>query len=247
MNTISIVDRLTQRLVRAHQRCTFKSFTSQARAREIMNRNFFGVDEATKYLRITPSKREIALLTDIPFSEKTLAMCAHTHILIAVFPLSILDIRSRVDRNVFSCTDFDIIKSRDLYHEDILLNEQKFAKDHGMIGWHLVRKDHAPNSDNLPWWLQRMLLGINNKVPSARVLIYTIVGYYLSTGARLFNNSYWDLPNIRCSDRLSFGHGVVVSNWRDGDLVGVASGIGCSNYWRLFFDELLGVASERKR
>jgi hypothetical protein len=79
------------------------------------------------------------------------------------------------------------------------------------------------------------------------VLIYTIIGYYFSTGAHLFTDSYYDSPNVRCSDRLSFGHGVVVSNWSEGDLLGVAPGIGCSNYSRLFSDERLGVASERKR
>jgi hypothetical protein len=216
---------------------------TQGRARDIMGRNMFGVEEASKHFGVNPSTQELAYLAAIPFSEDTLTACRYSHILIAVFPLSILDIRSRVDRSLFSSTDFDIIKSRDLYREDILLNEQKFAKDHGTNGWYLVRKDSVPDSVGLSWSSQRRCLGINNKVPSARVLIYTIVGYYLSTGVRLFTA----LPHVRCSDRLSFGHGVVVSNWMEGDLIGVASGIGCSNYSRVFSDERLGVASERKR
>lgn len=117
------------------------------------------------------------------------------------------------------------------------------SPDHGTIGWHLVREDSVPDSVGLSWSSQRRCLGINNKVPRARVLIYTIVGYYLSTGVRLFT----PLPHVRCSDRLSFGHGIVVSNWMERDLIGVASGIGCSNYSRSFSDERLGVVSERKR
>lgn len=253
MKTIGIADKpaqkvmdskgteLAQRLVRIIKHGSFKLFTSPDRAREIME-NFFGIEEAIKQFGVNPSKREIALLADVPFSEKTLIACKYTHVLVAVFPLSILDIRRKAGRNLFSCRCFGT-SHPDSTHENTWLNKQAFAKDCGKIGWHLVRKTPVPDSTDLMWWMQQILLGMNEKTPSARVLIYTMVGHYFSTGVLLFA----DPPHVRCSDRLSLGRGVLVSNWREGNQYGIGSGIGCSDISRFTVSCTHGVASERKR
>jgi len=231
MNTLAITDKLTQKVIDSKG-------TNQARCREIMGRNFFGVEEAITHFEVSFSKHEGALLADVPFTEETVTTCKYTHVLVAVFPLSILDIRRRVDRNLFSCRCLGR-NHQDSIHEDSWYNQQAFAKDCGKIGWHLVRKTYVPDSIKKTWDKQQELLGQDEETPSARVLIYTIIGHFLSSGEnreRLFE----DLPDVRCSDLISPGRGVVV-----GGLDG-ALGIRSSDFSH--DDRLcsLGVASARK-
>lgn len=163
---------LTQRLLRIIKHGSFQSFTSQERAREIMGELFFGVEEAVKHFGVNPSKRELATLAEVPFSEKTLNACKYTHVLVAVFPLSILDIRRKVKvagPKVFACNCFNT-SHPDSTHEDPWLNKQTFAKDYGKIGWHLVRTTPVPHSTNLMWWMQQiLLLAMNEKAPGVDI------------------------------------------------------------------------------
>jgi hypothetical protein len=239
MNIIAAIGTFTRKV-------TKNTKLTQICAREIMGENFFGVEEAIKHFNANPSKRELATLAEVPFSEKTLTRCKYTHVLVAVFALSLLDIRRKVKvvagRKLFFCRCWGT-SHPDSTHEETWLSNQAFAKDYGKTGWHLVRTTPVPHSTDLMWWMQQILLGMNEKTPSARVLIYTIVGHYLSTRELLFI----DLPHVRCSDRLSHGRGVLVSNWREGNSYGVDSGIGCSSVSRFSVSGLYGVASERTR
>ncbi|MGI0025859.1 MAG: hypothetical protein ACREA4_12055 [Nitrososphaera sp.] len=234
---------LFQGLMKTIQHGGFKSHTSQENAREIMGPSFFGIDDAIKHFGVSPSKREIAAFADVPFSTKILIKHRFDHILVAVFPLSILDIRSRADsKPFFSATHFDIVESVDVRGKDVALKEQRFAKNRGKIGWHLVRKEPAPNCADLSWWWQRMFLGVNQKVPTARVLMYTIIGYHLLTGQGLFT----ELPYTRCVDRRSSSRGVAISNWGEGDYIGYAPGIRFSSFSRFFSCKRLGIACQQR-
>ncbi|MFZ2643502.1 MAG: hypothetical protein WA117_21095, partial [Verrucomicrobiia bacterium] len=71
------------------------------RIRGIMGRNFFGVEEAIKHFGVNPSPEQLAALSEIPFSEARLREVKDTHVLVAVVPLSILDIRGKVERKLF--------------------------------------------------------------------------------------------------------------------------------------------------
>ncbi len=46
--------------------------TSQKCAREIMGKNFFGIDEAIKHFGINPTPQQLAALSEIPFSKAEL-------------------------------------------------------------------------------------------------------------------------------------------------------------------------------
>ena len=189
-------------------------FTSQKVAREIMGKNYFGVEDAIKHFKINLSKEEIAGLSEVPFSEVTLKKCAKTHILVAVFPLSILEIREGVERGLFKYHD----------HENAWYNNQAFAGDRGEASWYLVRKTEVPNSTNKNWSEQLALLGENEdapsfsvdssdstlknageqqstigrneEVPSARVMVYTIIGYYLNNDERLFRRMFVHVTDV---------------------------------------------------
>lgn len=201
----------------------FKPSTYHKDGRAIMDRNFFGVEEAIKHLGINPSKRQLDHLAAVPFTEEVLKSCKDTHVLVAVFPMSILDIRGKVERKLFYS------------HDDAWYNKQAFAKDKGEVGWQLVRKVPIADSTNKTWNEQQALLSQDEETPKAQVMVYTIIGHFLASGERLFENIY-----IRCSDLDSGGHRVLVGGFD-------AEGLHVGSYWD--DDRLgdIGLSAARKQ
>jgi len=196
--------------------------TSQKRAREIMGKNFFGVEEAIKHFGVNPTSQQLAALSVIPFSEAVLQQSKDDHVLVAVFPLSILEIRGKVERKFF------------YNHETAWYNEQSFAKEHGEVNWQLVRKTPADNSTSKNWQEQQALFGKDDIVPTAQVLVYTIIGHLLATGGRLVERKY-----ARTSSVDSDGNCVYVSD------VG-SNGLGVSDYWDAVRYDNEDLSSARK-
>lgn len=157
------------------------------RAREIMGTNFFGVEEAVQHFGVKPTPTRLNALADIPFFEKVLLACKDTHILIAVFPLSIMDIRKKVGKIKISQSKKFTAKFYNAY-ESV----------RGIIGWHLVRKTPIDGSTFKSLAEKEALLGQDEMVPTMTVMVYMIVGHFLATGERLFANSAvytWTLAN----------------------------------------------------
>jgi len=213
---------LATKVVRLIENGGFEPSTSQKRAREIMGRNFFGIEEAIKHFGVNPSRAQTATLSEVPFTEETLESCKDTHILVAVFPMSILDIRGKVERKLFYS------------HEDSWYNKEAFAKDRGEIGWSLVRKTPVPDSTSKTWGEQQALLDKSEETPSAQVMVYTIIGHYLATGERLFENVY-----VRTSSVDSGGSRVYISDFGQ-------SGLHVYYWWDDGRDGSVGVSSARK-
>lgn len=199
----------------------FEPSTSQKKAREIMGANMFGIEDAIKHFGVNPSKAQLAALGEVPFSEETLEACKAAHVLVAVLPMSVLDIRS-------ACKDQSLFYNQDWY------NKQAFAKDRGEIGWHLIRKTPVENSTNNTWSDQQALLGKDDETPKAQVMVYTIIGHYKATGERLFEKVW-----VRCSDLDSDCRRVDVGYFD-------AEGLDVSGYWVDRRFGLLGLASARK-
>ncbi len=199
----------------------FEPSTSQKRAREIMGRNFFGIEEAIKHFGVNPSRAQLAYLAEVPFTEEVLESVKDTHVLVVVFPMSILDIRGKVERKLFYSCEYS------------WYNKEAFAKDRGEIGWRLVRKTPVPDSTNKNWDEQQALLDKSEETPSAQVMVYTIVGHYLATGERLFEKVY-----VRTSSVGSDGHRVYVGSF--------AKGLHINNWWDDDRSDNLGVSSARK-
>ncbi len=189
----------------------YEPSTSQKLAREIMGKNFFGIEEAIKHFGVNATKQQLAALAEVPFSEEVLKSCKDTHVLVAVFPLSILDIRGIAKKQ----SDRTLFYSQDWY------DKQAFAKDKGEVGWQLVRKEPIANSTSKTWNDQQVLLSKDEETPTARIVVYTTIGYFLATRERLFEKIY-----VRCVDldsdggRVSVGSfaagGLGVNGWRDG-------------------------------
>ncbi len=211
---------LAAKVVRLIQNGGFEPSTSQKRAREIMGKNFFGVEEAVLRLGVSPSKQQLAALVNVSFTEEALWECKNTHILVAVFPLSILDVRDKM--------------ASKLFYDQSWYNRESFAKDRGDVDWQLVRKTSVDNSTNKMWQKQQVLLAKNEETPTARVMTYTIIGYFLATGERLFEHIY-----VRCSDVDSSGDRVYVGRFD-------SHGLDVYDYWDGNRSSDVGVASARK-
>ncbi|MEK7624596.1 MAG: hypothetical protein AAB404_02680 [Patescibacteria group bacterium] len=213
---------LATKVVRLIQNKDLEISIGQKRAREIMDKNFFGIEEAIKYFGVNTARQQLAALSEIPFSEAVLKELKDAHILVAVFPLSILDIRDKVECKLF-CS-----------HEDAWYDKQAFAEDKNEAFWQLVRKTSVPNSTSKTWDEQQTLLGKDDETPSARVMTYVIIGHYLATGERLFDNIY-----VRTSSFSSDGRHVDVSSFgRDG--------LGFNDFWDDSPRSDIGLASARK-
>ena len=203
---------LAQKVVRFIQNGGF-----EPTARKIMGKNIFGVKEAIEHFGVNPTRQQILVLSEIPFSEEVLQKAKDTHVLMAVFPLSIL-----VERNLFYS------------HEDAWYNKQAFAKERGETSWQLVRKTPVDNSTSKNWEEQQALISEEDEVPTAQVMVYTIIGHYLATGECLFKRIY-----VRTSSVGSDGIRVFVGDFG-------SDGLSVAYCWDGDRVDVLAVSSARK-
>lgn len=221
-NRINREPAFVSRLARFAKKGGFEPSTSQKLSREIMGKNFFGVEEAIECFGVNPSKQQLVYLAEVPFAESVLKACKNTHVLVAVFPLSILAIRGKVDKKLF------------YRHDDTWYNRHAFEKGRGKVGWQLVRKAPAENSTNKTWDDQQALLSKEDETPKTQVMVYTIVGHYLFTGERLFEKIW-----VQCSDLDLGGYRVYVGGFN-------AKGLRIDRSVDIDRNNYLGLASARK-
>ena len=163
---------------------TVSMMLTPMRAREIMGRNFFGINEAIRYFGVNPSRPQLAALSEVPFTETALEECKETHVLIAVFPMSILDIRGKVSSG-----------QRLFYNQD-WYNKEVFAKEKGETEWQLIRKTPADNSIPKTFLEQTALLVSDEETPTARIMVYMIIGHFLATGERLLEKIHVRVTDV---------------------------------------------------
>ncbi|MDP3764437.1 MAG: hypothetical protein Q8Q95_02340 [bacterium] len=188
---------LATKVVRLISNGGYEATTSQKTAHQIMGRNMFGVEEAIQYLGVKPTRAQISALAEVPFTEAELTEARDTHTLVAIFPLSILDIRGKVANN-----------GQRLFYEQDWYNKETFAKYKGEVGWHLVRKTPVMDSTSKTWDDQQKLLGKDEETPKAQVVVYAIIGHFMATGERLFEHTY-----VRTSSLDSDGSRVGVGDF----------------------------------
>lgn len=191
------------------------------RAREIMGKNFLGLEEAIGYFGVSPNSEQWAELSVIRLSYEVLKQHKDTHILVAVPSLSIINTRSRV-------------QGKELFYNQNWYEKEPSALEEGEWGWHLVQKTPVLDSLSKNWDEQIVLLRKEDEVPSARVMVYTIIGYFLATGERLFEKVH-----VRTSSVSSFGCRVDVGRF-DSFGLHVRSGWGGRRH------DNIGLASSRK-
>ena len=199
--------------------------SDQKRAREIMGKNFLGIEEVTKHYGMAFSAEQLASLATIPFSEATLKACKDTHILVAGFPMTILEIRAKAPKNPKTFYSY----------KDAWYNNEAFAANERVeLRWYLIRKNIVANSTSKDFETQKDLLSENEMVPRACEFTYAIVLYFLVTGERLFGNVY-----ARCADLDSDRYRVLVGYF-DSD------GLDVNNNWDDYPYDDVGLASSWK-
>lgn len=179
---------MCQRLVRYWLAGGREHGTPYKHAKEIMGGNIFGVEEANFCFGVTPSRRIVAYLDEVPWNEEVLQSVKDTHLLIAALPLSVLDIRERLGANIFS----------DMPPESwVWYRQEHFAKLTPQVNWRLLKK--MPISE---------ARASGCEVPSAAFLIYAVLGHAIAKGERLFEKT-----SLRCSDLTSGRFDVHISFW----------------------------------
>lgn len=156
--------------------------TSKDNAQKIMGKNFFGDYEATIHFGVSPSEYQLDHLAEVPFGKGVLDSCKDTHILVAVFSPSVVEILEKVEPSHS--------------FENMFYKRLQFANYRGNVSWHLVRKNPFIGVKYKDWdeEQQESFLGKKGN-PSARVMVHAIIGHFLSTGERPFEGVY-----ARCSD-----------------------------------------------
>jgi hypothetical protein len=109
-----------------------------------------------------------------------LAELSKTHILVAVFPLSLTEINIRTHNKGIFC-------GPDLYKKD-------FSDDDcSLASWMLIKREPVEDSFLKNWSEQEELVYSScddEDSPGVQVLAYAIVGHYLASGEKLFKNCF---------------------------------------------------------
>ncbi|MFA5987880.1 MAG: hypothetical protein WC797_04505, partial [Candidatus Paceibacterota bacterium] len=144
--------------------------------------------------------------------------------LVAVFPLSILELRDKT-ATVKLPDGQRLLAKQDWYNKETFAGERELT-------WQLVCKTPVKDSTHKTWDEQQALLTTDDETPTSYVMVYTIISHFLATTERLFEKVYVRTSSVRSFDvRVSVGgfdsRGLDVSNagsdgLRDGPL-GVAS------------------------
>lgn len=206
----------------------YEPSVSQVKAREIMGKNFFGIEEAQKHFGVPLSKRQLAYMAEVPFSEEVLRECKDTHILVAYAPMAIVAVRAKTASVKLPA------KHRMFYQQDWYDNNE-VGNGVGALEWRLVRKTSVPDSKSKTWQEQQNLIDSKiDETPEANVMVYTIIGHFLNTGERLFEKEY-----VRTRTLDSDGHHVRVGIFH-------AEGLNVGHCWDGYRNVSIGLSAARK-
>jgi hypothetical protein len=179
----------------------------QKAAKEIMGKNILGIEDAIEHFKVRPSRSQLAALSEIPYSEAKLKACKDTHVLVADFQLSIVQM---IDNKLFRhLIDDDTQKL-----EDSWLKKHGFAWNEGATAcWRLVRIEPEDDSFNKSWVDQLSMFGSENDPAPVRVAIYAAIGYFLKTGERMFKKGM-----SRCAELDMNGRRITVGPFKEDGL-----------------------------
>jgi len=189
-------------------------------AREIMGKNFLGVAEALRSFKFWQDREVLMAFERTLPTEAELVSCKDTHLLVADFGISFIDLCSRVRRGLIQ----------------VLCDPYEWFKSIEVPQWRLIRKTEAPRSFVGSNWLeQQALLTENDIVPSVRQMAYAIMLNYMENKEFLFEHIY-----VRTSDVDSNGNHVLLGHFGRGSL-------NVEMYWPAYrYKSLIGLASAKK-
>ncbi len=170
----------------------FVEFPSYEQAKEIMGQNFVGLERVKEYFGIDPTPDQYFKYAQIPYSIKTLQSLRDTHILVAVFPISIFEMMEKHPK----LFDVEGINSRYSSPNEL------FIRDQGRCQWMLLNKtgmEYKQGYDCL----------------TAQPVVYSMISYFLSTAELMFTDFHGvHISNTTCQE----GHEVYVRFSEDGKI-----------------------------
>jgi len=156
-------------------------------AQEMMGANFFGIEEAIKHFGVDPTMSELEKLATMPFNPELFVLFKDTHILVALFPLSFSNLIARRLTND---------QGKRLFAQSCKqCSDEEYFREKSEPCWKLIEK--KANYLGMSWHgLDEASDGsFRNDIASISDMAYTIIGHFLNTGERLFEDVM-----LRCSD-----------------------------------------------
>jgi hypothetical protein len=155
--------------------------TPRSTARTIMtpryyDERYFGKKANEDWLNIDPTTDDMSVLGQVPFDSVKLAQKHHTHFLMMVLQMSIMEMRMKC-YELFSVSSYEPWYAGDT-----------FANENGEKGWLLLQTNLFDDSLRRPLEMQKALLGESSFLPSARAVVAAMLGHYFATGDWLFKN-----------------------------------------------------------
>lgn len=198
----------------------FEPSTAFEAAVQIMGaNNVHGPDQIMKRFGVRYTKEQLLQLADTFPSEETLRACKDTHILVAGYPLTALEIRKRMKKN--------------FYGQDWYNNEDFARKTRVRLRWLVLRKTDVPNSRSKIYKEQLTLLGPDETNSIFCEVVYVMNIHFTEAGERLHESYY-----VRCQDVSSHGYRVDVGSF-DQD------GLDVSHAWGAYRNDGIGLAASR--
>jgi hypothetical protein len=198
--------------------------TTESVARAVLgDSSVHGVEDVRRHLWVSYTPEQRRAFEVIPFGEETLRACAGTHLLVAGFPLSLVDVRGKIPQFFWHRKPAWYDRETEAYWAQLPVE----------LRWHLIRKEPVPDSSKKLYIEQRALLSLAEEVPRAGEVVYAMILHFLGTGQRLFENAW-----VRCRDQVSSSCRVVVGSFDAGGL--------CIHDWRDERIGCLGLAFARK-
>lgn len=176
-----------------------KSSVTAGQASDILGADFHPVAVTEAHFRYTFTPDAKMMMTSVPFRARELEACAGKYVLIACGALSLLDvveIRSEVRGSSLPRSWFF---------------SEAFAQTKCGAGWYLVQKYCSPGTKGKSWQEQKRLLADDEFVPSAAVLMQTILVHYLQTGEMLFPEEFARVSDTTAhNDNVMIGEGTTI-------------------------------------
>lgn len=192
----------TARVARLMLNEGYEPTTSQVEAHEIMGDNFFGVEDAMKRFQVIPTPRDLAVLSYVPWSKETLLKCKDTHVLVAVFPLSVLQIAETYEEGV-------CFYESGIFGGVFRIDRHGFASKQGSEPrWYLIKK--TPQCASYAGQGDWRHVSEDEEVLEARVAMYTIIGFRKTSVSPLLNNH---IHTVRCAERDMFERPIFFGMW----------------------------------
>lgn len=192
-NNPDLVNKLTEVILATSY--NYKISKAEKNAKRIMGKNFLGIREAIKYFKAKPNEKQLLHLSEIPFSDKILEQCKDTHVLAAIFPIPISDLIN-IAR--------DKHKKIEIFNKRLYFSDVYKTKNGDAAKWQLVLKKPLSYTRNKTWHEQLNCIDqTTEEVPSAQVLVYLMMGLFLSTREKLFS---LDDTYVRSSDASDNNH-----------------------------------------